>query len=49
MIIPLSTVEKRLDSHRCMREITQAVGSMAFTFSSIGDNPHESTYMFVSR
>jgi len=34
MTTPLSTVEKRFDSHRDKREMVEAIGPMAFTLST---------------
>ena len=47
MIIPLSTVEKRLDSYRDKREMVQDIGSMAFTLTTT-QIPNESCILVLS-
>ncbi|EKD64516.1 MAG: hypothetical protein ACD_50C00356G0002 [uncultured bacterium] len=48
MIIPLSTVEKRLDSYRDKREMVQKIGSMAFTLTTT-QIPNESCILVLSK
>ena len=48
MIIPLSTVEKRLDSFRDKREMVQKIGSMAFTLTTT-QIPNESCILVLSK
>ena len=48
MIIPLSTVEKRLDSYRDKREMVQDIGSMAFTLTTT-QIPNESCILVLSK
>lgn len=48
MTIPLSTVEKLLDSHRDKREMVKTIGPITFTLSTT-EIPNESCILVLSK